>query len=135
MVVTEYLRTGSLAEAAKAIQANNSKSAVYQRTRNIIKKELDIGTILSKYGVTPDFIVKKLKETMDANNKNGDAEWGARLKGIELAAKMKGYFKQQVDVTSAGRAVPLLGGGSITYVQNNYGSQENNGPKKEDKVR
>lgn len=134
IALSEYLKTGSVTEAAKAIAGE----AKLQAKRNTVKKVIeitDVPAILEQSGITHKLIAQTLRGSMEANNIRNKPDWAVRLKGVEIAAKIKGYFKQQVDVTSAGKAIPLLGGGSVTYVQNNYGTTQNNASQQEDPIR
>ena len=59
-----------------------------QRMKNMIKEE--IRTVLEQEGVSPNYIVKRIKKVCDSGKRDGDV-----LRGLEQLAKMSGLFDSE----------------------------------------
>lgn len=75
------------------------------------------------YGLTEELLVSSLVSDIKTKKKNRKAE-------LELGFKIKGRLTERVDVTSAGKPFPLLGGKSNGT--NNNSDKETSRSEKED---
>lgn len=119
--VKEYLKSGNATEAAaKVYDVSNLNSAHAIGSQNL--QRLTISDELDKIGLTDSKIASVLLDAIDAQktvssyntNREANAEtddfidipdWQARLKAIEITAKMKGHFIEKRDITSKGERI------------------------------
>ena len=105
--IKEYISTLNATEAAiRVYDAKDRKSARNIGSENLAKLGEPIARVLEQQGLTDEYIVKKIRDKMEAkrpiiaNGKMWQAEdHQTQLKATELAAKLKGLLKDNVEIS------------------------------------
>ena len=116
--LAEYLKTGNATQSVLKVYGTTYETARVYGARLLAKARIkdSLQFWLEKEGISDKKLAVRLAESLDAtklvtSHTEPDkewADWNARLKGVELVAKLKDYFPKDSDGNNNGVSFNVL---------------------------